>query len=246
MSSKISLWAGLIGIGATIALLQPNVAIAKTSVEIADTAKAITVSITEPNSVGSGVILQQQGDIYTVNLDERLAPIPKDTVTRADDYVATAAQKVEKKDYQGILADLDRAIQIDPNYAYAYAVRGTLKTVELQDVKGGLTDLDRAIQLNPNNADVYLSRGYLKAEKLQDIQGGLVDYNRAIQLNPNNALAYYGRGVLKYARLRNRSGGIADIKQAATLFKQKGNTKDYQMAIDLLKKWQQPSENSGT
>jgi tetratricopeptide (TPR) repeat protein len=65
MSSKISLWAGLIGIAATIPLVQ-TIACAKSSVEIADTAKAITVLITEPNSVGSGVILQQQGDIYTV------------------------------------------------------------------------------------------------------------------------------------------------------------------------------------
>jgi tetratricopeptide (TPR) repeat protein len=66
MSSKISLWTGLIGIGATIALVQPNVASAKSSVEIAKTARAITVLITEPDGVGSGVILQRQGDIYTV------------------------------------------------------------------------------------------------------------------------------------------------------------------------------------
>jgi tetratricopeptide (TPR) repeat protein len=65
MSSKISLWTGL-GISATIALVQPHIAAAKSSVEIAKTAKAITVLISEPNSVGSGVILQRQGDIYTV------------------------------------------------------------------------------------------------------------------------------------------------------------------------------------
>jgi Tfp pilus assembly protein PilF len=65
MSSKISLWAGLIGIVATIPLVQ-TIAIAKTSVEVGETAKAITILITEPNSVGSGVILQHQGDVYTV------------------------------------------------------------------------------------------------------------------------------------------------------------------------------------
>jgi tetratricopeptide (TPR) repeat protein len=60
------LWVGLIGIAATISLVQPNIASAKTPVEIAKTARAITVLITEPNNVGSGVILQRQGDIYTV------------------------------------------------------------------------------------------------------------------------------------------------------------------------------------
>jgi S1-C subfamily serine protease len=65
MSPRISLWAGIIGIAATIPLVQ-TVVIAKTSVEIGETAKAITVLITGSNSVGSGAILQQQGDIYTV------------------------------------------------------------------------------------------------------------------------------------------------------------------------------------
>ena len=64
MSSKLH-WVGIIGVWATIPLIQP-IAIAKTSVEIGDTAKAITVSISEPESVGSGVILQRQGDTYTV------------------------------------------------------------------------------------------------------------------------------------------------------------------------------------
>jgi hypothetical protein len=66
MSARISLWTGLIGVGVTIAIVQPNIANAKSSVEIAEIAKAITVSISEPNNVGSGVIIQRQGDTYTV------------------------------------------------------------------------------------------------------------------------------------------------------------------------------------
>jgi tetratricopeptide (TPR) repeat protein len=65
MSARISLWAGIIGVAATIPLVQ-TVAYAKSPVEIAETAKSITVLITEPNSVGSGIILQHQGDVYTV------------------------------------------------------------------------------------------------------------------------------------------------------------------------------------
>jgi tetratricopeptide (TPR) repeat protein len=65
MSSRISLWVGLIGVAATIPLVQ-SVAYAKSPIEIAETAKSITVLITESNSVGSGVILQRQGDIYTI------------------------------------------------------------------------------------------------------------------------------------------------------------------------------------
>jgi hypothetical protein len=94
MSSRISLWTGLIGVGATIALVQPNIAAAKSSVEIADTAKAITVLITEPNSVGSGVILQRQGDTYTV---------------------LTAAHVVKNAASYKIATSDDRSYQVIPN-----------------------------------------------------------------------------------------------------------------------------------
>ncbi len=89
----------MIGIGATIALVQPNVAVAKSSVEIAETAKAITVLISEPNSVGSGVILQRQGDIYTV-------------LTAAHVVKNTASYKITTPDdrsYQAISSSIRRA-----------------------------------------------------------------------------------------------------------------------------------------
>ncbi|AFY95323.1 tetratricopeptide repeat protein [Chamaesiphon minutus] len=66
MPHQLSQLTGIIATIATIALVQPTIASAKTSVEIGETARAITVLINEPDSVGSGVILQQQGDIYTV------------------------------------------------------------------------------------------------------------------------------------------------------------------------------------
>jgi tetratricopeptide (TPR) repeat protein len=66
MSLRISQWVRLIGVAATIPLVQ-TVAIAKTPVEVNNIATSITVLITEANGVnGSGVIIQHQGDIYTV------------------------------------------------------------------------------------------------------------------------------------------------------------------------------------
>ena len=67
MSLRISQWVGLIGVAATIPLVQ-TVATAKSSVEVAETARTITVLITTPSSQGqgSGVILQREGGVYTV------------------------------------------------------------------------------------------------------------------------------------------------------------------------------------
>jgi S1-C subfamily serine protease len=65
VSDKAIFWVGLMGAAATIPLVQ-MVATAATAPEIAQTAKAITVKISEPDSQGSGVILKHQGDVYTV------------------------------------------------------------------------------------------------------------------------------------------------------------------------------------
>jgi tetratricopeptide (TPR) repeat protein len=73
MSTNFWRWGGAIGTIATILLVEPMLqergsatVIAKTSVEIGDIAKAITVLITAPNAQGSGAILQRQGDTYTI------------------------------------------------------------------------------------------------------------------------------------------------------------------------------------
>jgi Trypsin-like peptidase domain/TPR repeat len=372
MSSKISLWTGLIGIGATIAIVQPNIASAKTSVEIADTAKAITVLITEPNSVGSGIILQHQGGIYTVltaahvvknkanfkittsddrayeivansirtapgsidlavmkfksttkypiaklgncnvlksgmdlyvggfpgvsraitepvfvfregkvsansnktfengysliysndtlpgmsggavlnsegelvaihgrgdrdennakngfnlgipinrfatvasnmgvELGGKVASIPTNAAPKADDYFVTATQKYQQKDYRGSVADFDRAIQIDPNIAMAYSLRGHLKAHKLQDTSGALTDYNRAIELDPKLAFAYYSRGLMYDRQLKDTQSALTDYNRAIELEPTFVMAYVRRAFIKFIT-KDFQGALAD------------------------------------
>ena len=65
MTNKSIFWAGLVGAAATIPLVQMS-ASAKSATEINKIAQSITVMISEPGSQGSGVILQKQGDVYTV------------------------------------------------------------------------------------------------------------------------------------------------------------------------------------
>jgi tetratricopeptide (TPR) repeat protein len=75
----------------------------------------------------------------------------------------------------------------------------------------------------------------LKADKLNDLQGALSDYNQAILINPKFSEAYYNRALLKADKLNDRSGAIQDFRQAAKLFREQGNTQNYQLAIEALR-----------
>lgn len=192
--------------------LLPTIAVARTAGEVLDTSRILTEA--------------------TIARREK----------RTRDYFGAAAQKYQRGDYSGALADYNRAIKINSRSANAYYNRGLLKATKLQDDRGALADYDRAIQLKPSYDAAYNNRGNLKAEKLQDYQGALADYNRAIQLKPSNANAYYNRGVLKYTLLNDRAGGIADLQQVSRRAQKQGKTQEYQAAIDLLNEWQQTSE----
>ncbi|WP_310488068.1 tetratricopeptide repeat-containing serine protease family protein [Chamaesiphon sp. VAR_69_metabat_338] len=93
MLSKIGLWTGLIGIGTTIVFIQPQSAVAatKTAIEIAETARAITVLISDDQMQGSGVILQRQGNVYTVLTAAHVVKAPssyKITTPDGQEYLA--------------------------------------------------------------------------------------------------------------------------------------------------------------
>ncbi|WP_193199446.1 tetratricopeptide repeat-containing serine protease family protein [Nostoc sp. MG11] len=53
-------------IGVSITLVQPQIVVALSSSEVAKVAKAITVLIENQNGSGTGIIIQQQGETYTV------------------------------------------------------------------------------------------------------------------------------------------------------------------------------------
>ena len=83
-----------------------------------------------------------------------------------------------RPDQQGDIADFDRAIAINPNFAEAYYHRGTAKGNK-GDYDGAIADFDRAIAINPNDAEAYVNRGAIKQRK-GDYDGAIADYDRAI------------------------------------------------------------------
>ena len=84
------------------------------------------------------------------------------------------------RDFAGAIADLDSALQLKPNDAWALRSRGEAKS-GLGDFAGAIADLDLALQLEPDNARALRSRGEAK-RMLGDSAGAIADLDLALQL----------------------------------------------------------------
>ena len=90
------------------------------------------------------------------------------------------------------IADFDKAIGLDANYAQAYANRALIyrKTGKLDLA---LADDNKALAIDASYVPAYLGRGIVYREQGRSSQA-LGDFNKAIALRPDNAEAYYNRG----------------------------------------------------
>jgi tetratricopeptide (TPR) repeat protein len=111
------------------------------------------------------------------------------------------------EDYQGALADYNKAIELDDNNTEAYQFRAELSSIRLKKSTEALADYDVAISRDPRNSKNYAERGFAKL-KAGDYQGALADHNQAVTIDPTNATAYENRGWVK--------NEIGDVKGALT------------------------------
>jgi tetratricopeptide (TPR) repeat protein len=95
-----------------------------------------------------------------------------------------------KGDYDWAIADLDKAIELDPKNAIAYDARGSAYGYN-GDYDRAIFDLDKAIELNPNFANTYRNRGNAYEHK-GDHDRAIADYRKALELDPNLAPAKEG------------------------------------------------------
>ncbi len=185
MSSKILLWAGIIGFAATIVPLS-TMAVAKSlpAADRASTPSAISIARIARQGgdrFSSAAQKYQQGDYQGALADyNRLI---KANPRSANAYYNRGLLKAANlQDYQGALADYNRAIQLKPTYDAAYTNRGNLKATNLQDYQGALADYNRAIALKPRNGNAYYNRGILKYTYLKDSAGGIADLQQSAQI----------------------------------------------------------------
>lgn len=116
--------------------------------------------------------------------------------------------------YEEVIADLDEAIKLKPDYPEAYFNRGAAKG-SLERYEEAITDFDEAIQLKSDDPEAYFNRGIIKRH-LERYEEAITDYDEAIQHKPNYPKAYVNRGIAK-GDLEKYEEAIADYDEAIQL-----------------------------
>lgn len=95
-------------------------------------------------------------------------------------YTKSGKAKYDLKDYEGVIEDLDKAIDINSSYSEAYFYRHLAKH-KLKDYRGALCDINKLIELEPDLGGAYCNRGITKF-CMGDEQGACLDFTRAGEL----------------------------------------------------------------
>ena len=87
-----------------------------------------------------------------------------------NEFLRQAVQKAEQRNYRGAMEDLDWALQIDPQDAWAYASRGQVRA-NLGDLQGAIEDSQQAAALFTNQANQEMAEQMREA--IQTLQTSL-------------------------------------------------------------------------
>lgn len=118
------------------------------------------------------------------------------------------------KEYGKAIDDLSKAIELDPNNALTYTMRGAVYVIKMEYQKG-VDDFTKAISLRPEETQVYITRALANRE-LKEYRRAVDDLTKATELDPNCATALYERGQTyqierKSAKAINDFGKVIEL-----------------------------------
>ncbi|MEG5137493.1 MULTISPECIES: tetratricopeptide repeat protein [unclassified Microcoleus] len=135
---------------------------------------------------------EQKDDVSALEYAEKLVT----SRGEAKDWSAKGRCLNRLERYDEALECLDKAIEIDCNYARAWTNKGNVLT-NLERYDEALVSLDRAIELDANDQSAWAWRGYVLGE-LKCYEEALISYDRAIKLDANDQSAWFSRGWTLY------------------------------------------------
>lgn len=129
-------------------------------------------------------------------------------------YVNRSGAYRAKGDFAHAIADLDKALQLNPTSAFVLAERASIHHAK-GDLDPAIVDYARALQLDKNLTTAYSGRARAYLAK-GDLDQAIADYDQAIKGDPRLASAYDGRG-LAFSAKGDLDKALADFSEAVTL-----------------------------
>lgn len=163
---------------------------------------------------------------------------------RAIDYIGRAIDYLHVKNPDAAIADVDKALAMNNDYAISYFLRANAHYLKWQmthagaiddavpatdaathammhrheeagELKSAIADFDSVIKLSPKNPYAYYNKGNICLQ-MGDYTEAISCYNKVLELKPDFAEAYYNRGLV-YLRMGNKERGMADLSKAGEL-----------------------------
>lgn len=138
----------------------------------------------------------------------------RDDRARAGTYERRAGRLARKGDVESAVADLKRAIEMDPKRAAAYVQLATLN-YHRGNLDAVILDTTAALDLDPRHAEAANLRGCAYAVR-GDRKSALADLLLAIRLAPKNATYRTNRGMV-HVEMKNDEGAVTDFTAAIEL-----------------------------
>lgn len=112
------------------------------------------------------------------------------------------------------LPDLDRAIELRPQFWLALYSRGIVRKTA-GNLAGALEDFDCALRIRPRCVEGLVGRGVIR-KALGRVDDALADYEAAIRIDPKCAIAWNDRGVARVLK-PDLDGAFSDFEEAIRL-----------------------------
>ena len=154
--------------------------------------------------------------------------------------------RLEKADTVAALADVEKALQLNPNNLNGHLIRSEIAYRYENDTPKALADLDKAVKLKPKEAGLYINRAFLRYNN-DDYFGAMADYTYALELEPLNEAALFNRALLR-TEVSDLDNALADYNQIlemdptndlalynrAVIYSEKGDYENAIKDIDVL------------
>ena len=111
----------------------------------------------------------------------------------SQDYYREAREHFDKGDMDGVLANLNEALRIKPDFATALNNRGIVWKNK-REYEKALADLEEAIRLKPDFTYALNSRGIIKLKK-GEYDKAIMDFDRILRIDPNNHMAIQNMAI---------------------------------------------------